>query len=173
MNGTCVVGGGRFENAEENNDSDAWETVESKGARANGKGKKSNTSVPIPSSPGNRRRNKNKGKLLKGKNKVKDCRGAGSESVDEDIVKRGVNTTKALLEERRKKGDGSRTKNFVETIPTVHNSRAVSMRDAVSRNLINNPASTRLAPLHTGNKLSEMEKPHFRVGAISTFQNRL
>jgi hypothetical protein len=145
MGGTCVVGGGRFEDTEENDDGDAWETVESKGTRVHGKGKKSNSSVNVQPSPGNRRRNKNKGKLTKGKSKNKD-RGAGIDSVEDDIVSRGVNTTKALLEERRKKSDGTRTKRFVEAVPVVHNSRALSMRDAVPRKTTNKPS--RIASLH-------------------------
>ena len=161
MGGTCVVGGGRFENTEENDEGDAWETVESKGTRLNGKGKKSTTSLNIPPSPGNRRRNKNKAKVTKGKSKNKDRGGGGMESVDDDIASRGVNTTKALLEERRKRSDCVRTKSFVEVVPPVHNSRAVSMRDAVSRKMTNKPS--RLASLHSSQqrqkKVSEVERP--------------
>lgn len=110
----AIVGSGRVEETDES--SDGWETVETKGGRSRRLAalskvseKQSYEATTVPQSP-NSRRNKGKSKSRQRKQKAKDKEPAKKEPMkrvveplEEGISKRGVNTIKALMEERNKR----------------------------------------------------------------------
>jgi len=163
VNGTCVVGGGRLED-DENENSDAWETVEPKGGRGNIRNKKSSSDIPtVNYQPiGNGRKNKTKTKgsfrqrtsqrrkgkdVLKEipKDNVKDIVHSILESVDEEI-ERGLKVTNGQRKERSARHNcdklikqGAPPSSFGKGMSPGRNARAASLRDVVMGHIASNP----------------------------------
>ena len=127
-NGACVVGVVRVEETDCQS-SDGWETVEPKGGRSRRlaiSALKSTERQPndtssnnVPQSPNASRRNKGKTKnrqRTKQKFKDKETPKRLSEALEEGIVKRGANTTRALMEERNKRPSSDKKKETVREV---------------------------------------------------------
>ncbi len=151
-----VVSSGRVEEQDQDNN-DGWETVEAKGSRGKrgnnngtkgGNEKSGQANNSQKSSSGSNRKNKNKSKgRNRLKQKDKDVVKPTLDSVENNIAKRGANTTKALMEERNKRQsiEDKRKADVNAAGSSKQSSRPATIRDAVIGNL-SNPQPVRTKP---------------------------
>lgn len=154
VHGTCVVGGGRVE---EDENSDAWETVEPKGGRANCRNRKNSSDSFAQNGvlPGHTRKSKAKTKgasrhrmsqRRRGKDSsvVKDTSAQMKDSVEEtehcildsvgEEIEKGIETAKTKRNDIKFRSNGDVLKRS-DALPSGRNTRTTSLRDVVVRNI--------------------------------------